>query len=110
MPRRRRNINYDRARGDGGGRGTYYYVIADKIIRPKSGGNPYVKRVVAGPYPEHVAEERVEDSVGKPDIVKIDYRPCPYGTLARATQMFKEQKWSQSKDLDDAITRMGHQL
>jgi hypothetical protein len=97
-------------RRNGHYRGTYYYVVADKVVRPKSGGDPYVKRVVAGPYPQHIAEERVEDTLGKSDILRVDVRSSPHGTLAGATQEFKEKKWAQSKDLDDAITRMGHQL
>ena len=89
----------------------YYYVVVDKMVgEADKDGKRKIRTIVAGPYSETVADEKVEDTVGRSDIVRADVRSCPYSNFARATQTFKERKWSRSKDLDDAINRMGHQL
>jgi len=89
----------------------YYYVVVDKMVGDADkNGKRKVKTIVAGPYSETVAEDKVDDTLGRSDILNADVKSCPYRDLGRATQTFKEKKWSNSRNLDDAINRMGHQL
>jgi hypothetical protein len=91
------------------GQEEYYYVVADKIVTNKS-GEKKVKRIVAGPVPYAIGQERVDGATGRKDIVKISLEPYPSPVLAKASQYFKDQRWSETGDIDQAMERMGHKL
>lgn len=89
--------------------GEFYYIVADRIITNKS-GEKKVKRVVAGPVPYSVAQERVDGATGRKDILKISIESYPSPVLAKASQYFKDQRWSETGDIGQAMERMGHSL
>jgi len=89
--------------------GEYYYIVADKVVTNKS-GEKKTKRVVAGPLPYSVAKERVDGAEGRHDIVKISLETFSSPVLAKASQYFKDQRWSETGDIGQAMEKMGHSL